>query len=153
MVSRLLLLLTFLAVALIGDGVVRGAPLEKDDDCTARAYGLYDLFTKQGCSNKSSPEACERILFNGIIALNAALAICPPKEGYTLCRLIKPGSFSIMGGCTSTVQFDAIPKERCEEERKKDLIVNRQDGSQEIYPSSEAVCIATPYFRCHDLCK
>ncbi|CEP11489.1 hypothetical protein [Parasitella parasitica] len=152
MVSRLLLLLTFLAVALIGDGVVRGAPLEKDDACTAKAFGIYDLFTKQGCSNKTSPEVCERILFNGIIALNAALGMCPNKEGYTLCRLIKPGSFSI-NGCASTVQYDAIPKERCEEESKKDFIVNRQDGSQETYPASDAVCVATPYFRCHDLCK
>ncbi|CEP06995.1 hypothetical protein [Parasitella parasitica] len=152
MVSRLLLLITFLAVALIGDGVVRGAPVEnKEDDCNAKAYKIYDYFTSQGCPSDYPPAICEKALVEAVVALNIALAICKPPEGYTLCRVQKPGFFSFVN-CASVNQFDAIPKERCEAESKKDFTFHGNDGSQQTFSSSEAFCVETPNFDCSKLC-
>ncbi|KAI8647686.1 hypothetical protein BD408DRAFT_427679 [Parasitella parasitica] len=103
MVSRLLLLVTFIAVSLMGDKMVRGVPVNNTEDNYA------------------------------VGALNVALAICKPPEGYTLCRVKR-----IFFSCTTSNQFDAIPKERCEAESKKDFTFKGAGGSKDLFKSSEA---------------
>ncbi|KAI8647684.1 hypothetical protein BD408DRAFT_408326 [Parasitella parasitica] len=153
MASKLLFLVMFLVMTLLGDRMVHGAPAANTEDaCTQKAFAAYERRTKHGCTGQDkSPERCKFLLEFSVLSLNKDLAKCGDPDAFSLCRVRDPGVFSFRR-CSAVREFSAITKAECEAARKKPYTFHGAGGSKTTYSPSEAICVNSPNYRCISLC-
>ncbi|KAL7326741.1 hypothetical protein PS15p_209031 [Mucor circinelloides] len=152
MTSYFLLTLTFALMAILTSQQASAAAISNQDECTKRAYGIYDGLTRYGCNVKEE-NACSNLFNFAISNLNADLDKCNRSDYVTLCYIKPSGGFFSFTGCSSVSGGGKLTKESCEAEAKKGYIFNGEDGSQTTFEAKYARCVNTIDYNCHDLCN
>ncbi|KAI8647685.1 hypothetical protein BD408DRAFT_408327 [Parasitella parasitica] len=154
MASKLLFLIMFISMTLLGDRMVQGAPATiTEDPCVQKAFETYDYRTTKGCTeNADSTGSCKSFFEFSIKSLNTELAKCGNPKSFSLCRVKDPGSFSL-DSCTAATELQRVTKEKCEAASKEPFTFYGQNGYKNTYSASEAFCINSPNVDCLSLCS